>query len=45
MNEELLRSHALRKWPVKLFECCEYRDIKVSRLLFDSHLKVLSLPS
>jgi len=29
LNEELSRSNAPRKWPLKLFECCEYRDIQV----------------
>lgn len=34
LNEELSRSNGPRRWPVKLFECFEYRDIKVK---LDSH--------
>ena len=29
LNEELSRSNGPRRWPVQLFECCAYRDIKV----------------
>ncbi len=29
LNEELSRSNGPRRWPVKLFECCAYRDIRV----------------
>lgn len=43
LNEELSRSNGPRRWPVKLFECCDYRDIKVMNSFFCSSSTIKSL--